>query len=108
MQVVLRGVFSVLGLESQYQFKYRATALADRLNVNFGLIHRSRVRNGDDKEEDHMDVVVGNVQGKVALLVDDMVVSAQTMKLASTELAKKGATAVYAIVSHGEKNVMRS
>ncbi|TIB36328.1 hypothetical protein E3P86_02537 [Wallemia ichthyophaga] len=86
----------------------RATALADRLNVNFGLIHRSRVRNGDDKEEDHMDVVVGNVQGKVALLVDDMVVSAQTMKLASTELAKKGATAVYAIVSHGEKNVMRS
>ncbi|EIM23297.1 phosphoribosyl pyrophosphokinase [Wallemia mellicola CBS 633.66] len=79
----------------------RATALADRLNVNFGLIHRSRVRNGDNKEEDHMDVVVGNVEGKVAILIDDMVVSAQTLKLASTELAKKGATAVYAIVSHG-------
>lgn len=80
--------------------------MADRLNVNFGLIHRSRVRNGDNKEEDHMDVVVGNVEGKVAILIDDMVVSAQTLKLASTELAKKGATAVYAIVSHGKLPLM--
>ena len=48
-----------------------------------------------------MDVVVGNIEGKVAILIDDMVVSAQTLKLASTELAKKGAIAVYALISHG-------
>lgn len=71
------------------------------MGVNFGLIHRSRIRNGDNKEEDHMDVVVGNIEGKVAILIDDMVVSAQTLKLASTELAKKGAIAVYALISHG-------
>lgn len=46
----------------------RATAIADRLNVGFALIHKERPR---PNVVGRM-VLVGDVQDKVAILVDDM------------------------------------
>lgn len=47
---------------------HRVTSIADRLNVDFALIHKERKK---ANEVDRM-VLVGDVTGRVAILVDDM------------------------------------
>lgn len=46
-------------------------------------------------------VLVGNVEGKVAILVDDMADTCGTLELAAQRLAESGAERVLAIVTHG-------
>lgn len=46
-------------------------------------------------------VLVGNVEGKVAILVDDMADTCGTLDLASRRLQESGASRVLAIVTHG-------
>jgi len=46
-------------------------------------------------------VLVGEVKGKVAILVDDMADTCGTLGLAASTLKKNGAVKVYAIVTHG-------
>lgn len=45
--------------------------------------------------------LVGDVEGKIAILVDDMADTCGTMKLAAETLQKKGAVEIYALASHG-------
>lgn len=47
---------------------FRVTSIADRLNVDFALIHKERKK---ANEVDRM-VLVGDVKDRVAILVDDM------------------------------------
>ena len=46
-------------------------------------------------------ILVGNVQGKVAILVDDMIDTGTTLTLAARTLHEKGAKSVHALISHG-------
>ena len=46
-------------------------------------------------------VLVGQVKGKVAILVDDMADTCGTLCLAARHLAEAGVSKVYAIVTHG-------
>jgi len=75
----------------------RVTSIADRLNVDFALIHKERKR---ANEVDRM-VLVGDAAGKVAILVDDMADTCGTICLASEKLIEARATKVYAILTHG-------
>ncbi|KAH7731121.1 Prps1l1 protein [Aphelenchoides avenae] len=75
----------------------RVTAIADRLNVDFALIHKERKR---ANEVENM-TLVGNVQGKVAILVDDMADTCGTICLAADKLIDAGAQKVYAFCVHG-------
>ncbi|TFK22660.1 ribose-phosphate pyrophosphokinase 2 [Coprinopsis marcescibilis] len=78
----------------------RVTAIADKLGVEFALIHRKR----DGKSlaaPERMELLVGDVEGKVAILVDDMIDTGHTLSLAARTLHEKGAKAIYALVSHG-------
>ncbi len=75
----------------------RATSLADRLNVDFALFHKERKK---ANEVSRM-VLVGSVEGKVAILVDDMADTCGTLDLAAARLAESGAERVLAIVTHG-------
>lgn len=75
----------------------RATSLADRLEVEFALFHKERKK---ANEVSRM-VLVGNVQGKVAILVDDMADTCGTLELAAQRLHESGASRVLAIVTHG-------
>ncbi|KAI0668404.1 phosphoribosyl pyrophosphokinase [Trametes maxima] len=77
----------------------RVTAIADKLGVEFALIHRERKRNPSGPEK--MEVLVGDVRDKVAILVDDMIDSGNTLTLAARSLIDNGAKKVYALVSHG-------
>jgi len=75
----------------------RVTSIADKLNVEFALIHKERKK---ANEVDSM-VLVGSVRDKVAIIVDDMVDTCGTLKLAATKLLEAGATEVHAIATHG-------
>lgn len=76
---------------------YSATSIADRLNLDFALIHKERKR---ANEVSRM-VLVGDVRGKIAILVDDMADTCGTLGLAAKTLVENGAEKVYAIVAHG-------
>src|SRR6266850_911314 len=45
--------------------------------------------------------IIGDVEGKTALIVDDFTISAGTLADAAAKLVERGAKAVYAAVSHG-------
>ncbi|KAG0077189.1 hypothetical protein BGZ92_002029 [Podila epicladia] len=75
----------------------RATSIADRLDLDFALIHKERKK---ANEVSRM-VLVGDVKGKIAILVDDMADTCGTLGLAAKTLAENGALKVYAIVTHG-------
>ncbi|OPJ69579.1 toll-like receptor 7 isoform B [Patagioenas fasciata monilis] len=75
----------------------RVTSIADRLNVEFALIHKERKK---ANEVDRM-VLVGDVKDRVAILVDDMADTCGTICHAAEKLVSAGATKVYAILTHG-------
>jgi len=78
----------------------RVTAIADKLGVEFALIHRERTKKSDGAPE-RMEVLVGDVRDKVAILIDDMIDTGSTLRLAAPLLKEKGASKVYALISHG-------
>lgn len=53
------------------------------------------------EEETRMEILVGDVKGKTAILVDDMVDTGRTLALAAKTLKEAGAKEVYAHISHG-------
>jgi ribose-phosphate pyrophosphokinase len=71
--------------------------LADRLDLPFALIHKERLRANEVTKM----TLVGNVQGKVAILVDDMADTCGTLAKAADTLRANGAVKIYAIVVHG-------
>ena len=75
----------------------RATSMADRLGVDFALFHKERKK---ANEVSRM-VLVGNVKGKVAILVDDMADTCGTLCLAARHLVEAGVEQSYAMVTHG-------
>ncbi|KAG8729013.1 hypothetical protein FRC12_021324 [Ceratobasidium sp. 428] len=75
----------------------RATAIADRLGVEFALFHKERKK---ANEVSRM-VLVGHVAGKVAILVDDMADTCGTLVRAAEHLAEAGAERTFAFVTHG-------
>ncbi|AEO55000.1 hypothetical protein MYCTH_2298309 [Thermothelomyces thermophilus ATCC 42464] len=75
----------------------RATSIADHLNTAFALIHKERPR---PNVVGRM-VLVGNVQDKVAILVDDIADTCGTLVKAAAVLKENGAKTVIALVTHG-------
>jgi len=75
----------------------RAKSVADRLHVDLAIIHKERKK---ANEVDNM-TLVGDVNGKITLLVDDMADTCGTMKLAAETLKKNGSREIYALCTHG-------
>ncbi|KAG8998127.1 Ribose-phosphate pyrophosphokinase 1 [Tulasnella sp. JGI-2019a] len=71
--------------------------MADRLSVDFALFHKERKKANTLSRM----ILIGNVKGKVAILVDDMADTCGTICSAGTQLLEAGATRVFAIVTHG-------
>lgn len=75
----------------------RVASLADKLDTQFALIHKERAK---ANEVSRM-VLVGDVEGKSCILVDDMADTCGTLCKASDILLAEGAKEVIAIVTHG-------
>jgi len=75
----------------------RARAIAKRLNADLAIIDKRREKAGVSEVMN----VIGEVEGKTCVLIDDIVDSAGTLCNAAVALREKGAKAVYAYVVHG-------
>jgi ribose-phosphate pyrophosphokinase len=75
----------------------RARALAARLNADLAIIDKRRPRAGVSEVMN----VIGEVQGRHCILVDDIVDSGGTLCNAAEALLKNGATSVSVYVTHG-------
>src|SRR5579863_6154320 len=75
----------------------RARGLAKRINAPLAIVDKRRERPGESEVAN----VIGEVNGGVCILVDDIVDSGGTLINAADALLEKGASAVYGYISHG-------
>lgn len=74
----------------------RARKLADRLKAPIAIIDKRRPRANVAEVMN----IVGNVEGKTAILIDDIIDTAGTITLAAKALVENGAKEVYACCTH--------
>lgn len=79
----------------------RATAIADSLGIEFALIHKERRPTKITDRQNATMMLVGDVAGKVTILIDDLADTSNTITRAAKLLKKEGASKVYALVTHG-------
>ena len=75
----------------------RAETFAKRLKSTLAVIIKRRPE-PDVSEVTH---IVGDVEGKIAVVVDDMISTGGTLVKAAEALRKRGATDVYTLATHG-------
>jgi len=76
----------------------RARLLAERLDLPIAILEKRRSADGSQVQVVN---VIGDVSGKRAVLVDDIVSSGSTLVLAANALLEHGATEVHAYCTHG-------
>ncbi|MCM3791144.1 ribose-phosphate diphosphokinase [Domibacillus sp. 8LH] len=74
----------------------RARKLADRLKAPIAIIDKRRPRPNVAEVMN----IVGNVEGKIAILIDDIIDTAGTITLAANAISESGAKEVYACCTH--------
>ncbi|EAA0335021.1 ribose-phosphate diphosphokinase [Listeria monocytogenes] len=74
----------------------RARKMADRLKAPIAIIDKRRPRPNVAEVMN----IVGNVEGKVCIIIDDIIDTAGTITLAAKALREAGATKVYACCPH--------
>ena len=75
----------------------RARGLAKRINAPLAIVDKRRERAGESEVMN----VIGEVEGHACILVDDIIDSGGTIVNAADALLEKGATEVYAYITHG-------
>jgi ribose-phosphate pyrophosphokinase len=75
----------------------RARGLGKRINAPLAIVDKRRERPGESEVMN----VIGEVEGYTCLLVDDIIDSGGTIVNAADALLEKGATEVYAYITHG-------
>jgi ribose-phosphate pyrophosphokinase len=74
----------------------RARKLAERLKAPIAIIDKRRPRPNVAEVMN----IVGNIEGKIAILIDDIIDTAGTITLAANALIENGALEVYACCTH--------
>ncbi|MGM8215711.1 ribose-phosphate diphosphokinase [Bacillaceae bacterium W0354] len=74
----------------------RARMLADRLKAPIAIIDKRRPKPNVAEVMN----IVGNIEGKTAILIDDIIDTAGTITLAANAMVENGAKAVYACCTH--------
>ena len=75
----------------------RARAIAKRLDADLAIVDKRRDRAGASEVLN----IIGDVEGRRCIVIDDIVDSAGTLCNAATALRKVGATSVLAHITHG-------
>lgn len=74
----------------------RARRMADRLKAPIGIIDKRRPKPNVAEVMN----IIGDIEGKTAIIIDDIIDTAGTMQLAADALIEKGAKEVYACATH--------
>jgi ribose-phosphate pyrophosphokinase len=69
------------------------------LNADLAIVHKRRVKGVKNSVE--AKEIVGEVEGRTCVLIDDMIDTGGTLVAAAELLAERGASAVYAAATHG-------
>ncbi len=75
----------------------RARAIAKRINADLAIVDKRREKAGVSEVMN----IIGDIEGKDCIIVDDIVDSAGTLCNAAAALMEKGAGSVSAYISHG-------
>jgi ribose-phosphate pyrophosphokinase len=76
---------------------HRAELFAKRLNSSLAIVFKRRPEPDISEVTD----IVGEVRGKVAVVVDDMISTGGTLARAAEAILARGATKVYTVATHG-------
>jgi ribose-phosphate pyrophosphokinase len=93
-----KGLEDLVVVAPDAGFAKKARLWANRLQVPLAIADKRRV---DHSETAEVTELIGSVEGRTALIVDDFTISAGTLVDAARVLMEKGAATVYAAVSHG-------
>jgi ribose-phosphate pyrophosphokinase len=96
--VASKGLRDLVVVSPDAGFAKKARQWADRLRSPLAIAEKRRV---DHSESAEVVELIGSVEGRTALIVDDFTISAGTLCDAARVLVERGATTVYAAVSHG-------
>ncbi len=75
----------------------KARDLADRLNARLAIVEKKRIGNEERVEASHL---IGDVNGAIAILVDDEIDTGGSMAAAINVVKEHGAVEVYAAATH--------
>ena len=76
-----------------------AERYANQLHADLAIVHKRRVKGAKNAVE--AKEVVGDVEGRTCVLIDDMIDTAGTIVAAAEQLIERGASEVYAAATHG-------
>jgi ribose-phosphate pyrophosphokinase len=96
--IAAKGLPDVVVVAPDAGFAKRARAYAQRLGVPYAIADKERT---DHTEAAHVLDLIGDVEGKTAVIVDDFTISAGSLADAARIAADRGAAQIYAMVSHG-------
>ncbi|RSL29568.1 ribose-phosphate diphosphokinase [Salibacterium salarium] len=91
-----KGVDDTVIVSPDHGGVVRARKMADRLKAPIAIIDKRR----PEPNVSEVMNIIGDVEGKTAIIVDDIIDTAGTMTLAADALLEKGAKAVYACSTH--------
>jgi ribose-phosphate pyrophosphokinase len=96
--IAAKGLSDLVVVSPDAGFAKKARQWAERLKAPLAIADKRRV---DHSESAEIMDLIGTVEGRTALIVDDFTISAGTLIDASRILMERGAASVYAVVSHG-------
>lgn len=76
-----------------------AERYANQLHADLAIVHKRRIKGAKNQVE--AKEVVGEVEGRTCVLIDDMIDTAGTIVAAAEQLTERGAKAVYCAATHG-------
>ena len=76
---------------------HRAELFAKRLNASLAIVFKRR----PEPDVSEVTDIVGDVKGKVAVVVDDMISTGGTLAKAAEAIIARGASQVYTVATHG-------
>jgi ribose-phosphate pyrophosphokinase len=97
-EIVRKQLPNLIVVSPDTGFVKQARKYASFLGTSIAIADKQRKAHDESAE---ILEIIGEVQGKTALIVDDFTISTGTLVNAAQKLIQRGAVAVYAAVSHG-------